>query len=249
MSASVTVPKMETIGVLGGMGPQATMDFEARIHRVAQQLVPQFVNRGYPQMVVVYHREPPMELAEDGSVKEPLIPHPKLLELAKSMGPLVDFIVIPCHTAHFFVRELEEASGRKVLSIVDVTIQEVQRRGFSRVGILAVGETLKHRLYQDRLDELRIFWEIIPDSLISTLDEAIYKVMEGGHPAVLCDPMLAAFEDLKKRGTVEAMILGCTELPLAPLPLAIMQEFFHDLVLINPSQLLAEAAVRYALEP
>src|SRR5262245_30993925 len=39
---------MKTIGVLGGLGPQATMDFEARVHRVAQRLIPPDKNCGYP---------------------------------------------------------------------------------------------------------------------------------------------------------------------------------------------------------
>ena len=49
---------MKTIGVLGGLGPQATMDFEERIHTVSQQLIPQHGNSGYPPMVVYYYRHP-----------------------------------------------------------------------------------------------------------------------------------------------------------------------------------------------
>ncbi len=45
---------MKTIGVLGGLGPQATMDFEARVHRAAQKLIPQLKNAGYPPMLVYY---------------------------------------------------------------------------------------------------------------------------------------------------------------------------------------------------
>ena len=57
---------MRTIGVLGGIGPQATMDFEARVHRVAQRLVPAHYNEGYPPMVTVFLRHPPV-LVEDGA--------------------------------------------------------------------------------------------------------------------------------------------------------------------------------------
>ena len=39
---------MKTIGVLGGIGPQATMDFEQRVHAVSQALIPQYANTGYP---------------------------------------------------------------------------------------------------------------------------------------------------------------------------------------------------------
>jgi aspartate/glutamate racemase len=55
---------LKTIGVLGGLGPQVTMDFEARVHRVAQRLIPPHGNGGYPPMVVYYDRHPPRDTAE-----------------------------------------------------------------------------------------------------------------------------------------------------------------------------------------
>ena len=66
----------KTIGVLGGIGPQATMDFEARVHFAAQRLVPQRENSGYPPMVVYYHRHPPILVNEDLSPRFPIRPDP-----------------------------------------------------------------------------------------------------------------------------------------------------------------------------
>src|SRR5262245_10165558 len=57
---------MKTIGVIGGIGPQATMDFETRVHRVAQRLVEPHYNSGYPPLVVYYHRRPPVIVGADG---------------------------------------------------------------------------------------------------------------------------------------------------------------------------------------
>ncbi|HSH79855.1 MAG TPA: hypothetical protein VLA19_15120 [Herpetosiphonaceae bacterium] len=93
---------MKTIGLAGGLGPQATMDFEARVHRVAQELVPQHGNEGYPPMVVVYFREPPVSLPSTAtfSPTDPAFPggpppaNPHLLDAAWGLGVLVDFLVI-----------------------------------------------------------------------------------------------------------------------------------------------------------
>src|SRR6266508_1758504 len=60
-----SITNMKRIGVLGGISPQATIDFEARVHRVCQQLVPQSWNRGYPPMVVWYHRRMPLRVDAD----------------------------------------------------------------------------------------------------------------------------------------------------------------------------------------
>ncbi|MCH8987145.1 aspartate/glutamate racemase family protein, partial [Patescibacteria group bacterium] len=150
MNQEKQIPDMKTMGVIGGLGPQATMDVVARLHKVSQKLIPQFVNRGYPPILVGYFRDAPMVLREDGSVPDELQPDPRLLELARTLGLHVDFLIIASNTPHFFVREIEEASGRKVLSIVDAVLEDVQRRRCSKVGVLAIGETLQHRLYQDR---------------------------------------------------------------------------------------------------
>ena len=77
---SVPVPVMRTIGILGGIGPQATMDFEARIHRVAQQFVGQHGNTGYPPMVTVYMRYAPVLVNSDALPVTPLVLDPRLLE-------------------------------------------------------------------------------------------------------------------------------------------------------------------------
>ena len=56
---------MKRMGVLGGISPQATIDFETRVHRCAQRLVPAHWNSGYPPMVSWYHRRPPVLLGDD----------------------------------------------------------------------------------------------------------------------------------------------------------------------------------------
>jgi hypothetical protein len=86
--------------VLGGISPQATIDFEARVHRVCQRLVPQSWNRGYPPMVVWYHRRMPLRVDADD---RPLVPReidPELVDAAAWLGRSVDFLVMPCNAAH-----------------------------------------------------------------------------------------------------------------------------------------------------
>ena len=93
---------MKTIGVLGGLGPQATMDFEARVHAVSQALIPQHFNSGYPPMVVYYHRYPPFVVDERGVHIQPVRPDPRLTEAMGKLGEMVDFIVITSNAPHLF---------------------------------------------------------------------------------------------------------------------------------------------------
>src|SRR5438093_1192590 len=104
--------RMKTIGVLGGLGPQATMDFEARVHAVSQALIPQHFNSGYPPMVVYYHRYPPFVVDEYGVPLPPLRPEEHLTQAIGKLGEMVDFIVIPSNAPHTFQGLIEEVSGR-----------------------------------------------------------------------------------------------------------------------------------------
>lgn len=233
---------MKTIGILGGLGPQATMDLERRIHKVSQQLIKQFVNRGYPPMIVHYFRDAPMMLDEKGEVPAVLEPHPGLLAAAAHLGQAVDFLIIASNTPHFFVQQIQEAAGKPVLSIVDVVIEEVKRRQPKKVGILAIGETLQHRLYQNPLDELGIAWETIPDEMSGRLDDSIYALMEGKTEGGLGNAVSDAVLHLRETKHTDVIIFGCTELPLL---YGSTVDYEGD---INPAALLAEAAVRHAIE-
>lgn len=109
---------MRRMGVLGGMSAQATMDVEARVHRVAQSLIPQDYTRGYPPMVVWYHRELPFSMGPDDRPVEPRRIDPRLFDAAKRLGPLVDFLVVPCNAAHAGLREIQDAARCPVLSMI-----------------------------------------------------------------------------------------------------------------------------------
>jgi hypothetical protein len=85
--------RMKTIGLLGGIGPLATMDIERRLHRVAQQRIPPHFNSGYPPLVVWYCRHAPILVDETGQAIKPITPDPRLLDVAAKLVPLCDFLI------------------------------------------------------------------------------------------------------------------------------------------------------------
>jgi aspartate racemase len=227
----------KTIGVLGGMGPQATMDLEARIHRVAQARMPSFANTGYPPMVVAYFRRVPFLLEPDGTPRIPFQPDPELIETARKLGPLVDFLVISSNAPHLFRKQLEQASGREVLSMIEVTLEEVSRRGWRRVGVVGMGLPA---VYTVPLESMGIPFEILGEEQRARLNGAIVKLMEGREDAAARAIAVESVSALRERG-VDGVILGCTEIPL------LMGELADAPGLLNPAALLAEAAVARAI--
>jgi aspartate racemase len=225
---------MKTIGALGGLGPQATMDFEARLHTASQRLVPQSANSGYPPLVVYYHRFVPWLETEPGSgvPADPIQPHPRLVEAAAKIGELADFVVITCNYLHLFQREIEEAAGCEVLSMIDLVLAEARRRGWQRVGVPGFREPTVYLNAMAGFDP-----EVIEGELRENLNAGILEVMEGRNAAAAAAAGEAMLTELRGRG-VDGIVLGCTEIPFLVGP-------SEDT--INPIELLAEAAVERAL--
>ncbi|HUS13951.1 MAG TPA: amino acid racemase [Chloroflexia bacterium] len=228
---------MKTIGVLGGISPQATMDFEARLHAVAQQLIPQEGNRGYPPLVVYYHRNAPVVIDEHSLPLFPIQPDPAFLDAARRLGTWADFLVITANAPHLLQPAIEEAAGKPVLSMVTLVLDAVRQRGWTRVGLLGLGEP---RVYQQPLEALGLAYEILPAAERAPLDQAIIALMEGRADAGTQAVARTAVASLRTRG-VDGVVLGCTEIPL------LLQDDAQAPDLINPIGLLAEAAVRRAL--
>ncbi len=226
---------MKTIGILGGISAQATMDFERRIHEVSQRVIPQRGNSGYPPMLVYYHRRPPV-LTKDGIAPAlSLQPDPDLLEAARWLGSKADFLVITANGAHVLQGELEQASGLKVLSMIEETLSEIKKRNWKKLGVLGFPD-LNVPVYTKPLSQLGLSYEVVDAELQAGLVADIVALMEGRTTNHAAENAVAAL----RQKAVDGIILGCTEIPL------LLGEKANQADLINPIALLAEAAVKFA---
>ncbi len=188
-------------------------------------------------MVVYYCRYSPFLLTDKGTAQIPIQLDARLLDAARRLGALADFLAIPCNSVHLLLGEIEQAAGCKVISMIEATLEEVRRRRWHRVGILGFGDPL---VYTRPLQDLGITCETINADARTELDAAIFRLMEGRDDASSVSLARAAVADLRNR-SVDGIILGCTEIPL------LLREFGDAVDLINPTQMLAEAAVQEAL--
>lgn len=220
-----------------GLGPQATIDFEQRFHRAAQKRLPQDFLSGYPPLIVYHCRHAPPVLRADGTPILPYRPDPRFLEAARRLGTWCDFLVITANSPHLFQAELESASGKPLLSMIELVMEEIGRRHWTRVGVLGMGDPI---VYTTRLDALGIAYETIGVALRSRMDQAIKAVMEGQDDSTSASVALQAVSELRARN-VDGIVLGCTEIPL------LLREQANSGDLLDPLDLLARGAVELAM--
>lgn len=187
--------------------------------------------------MVWYHRHPPAALDETGAFRMPPEPHPGLLEGARFLGRVADFLVVTSNGVHKMREALEEAAGRPILSMIDVTLAEVERRGWRRVGVLCMGGP---QVYAEPLEARGLGWASVPAGLQLPLNAAILRVMEGREDDVGVSSARAAVAAVRAEG-VDGLILGCTELPF------LLPEELDEPDVLDPGALLAGAAVRRAV--
>jgi aspartate racemase len=150
---------------------------------------------------------------------------------------MADFLLLPTNGVHRFQNEIENASGRKLLSMIDATTEEVKIRKWKTVGVLGL---MALEIYTRRLTEMGIGFETVSAELQKKIDKTIFRVMEGRDDESDRSVILQAISELRNK-KVDGIIPGCTEIPL------LLGKDMDSVDLVNPAQLLAEAAVKYAL--
>lgn len=226
------------LGVLGGMGPLATVDF---LQKLVATTPAQRDQEHVPTVVWNVPQIPDRQQAIASTGPSPL---PQLLEAIEQLNRVgTTLLVMPCNTVHHWIAQLQPASHAPFLHIVDATLEALQRTHhptqLKRVGLVATRGALRTRLYQDTLQQhgLEVLenTEAELDTLFMPGCYAIKRhALDEG--AALIE---AAAQALIDRGA-QHLILACTEVPLA-LTHAHSPLLQHS---TDPSQALADAVVQ-----
>jgi aspartate racemase len=176
-------------------------------------------------------------MTDDGVPVQPYQVDPSLLDAARRLGTWADFLVIVTNSVHLWHKEIAEAADRPVLNMIDLTLEEVCRRGWRTVGLLTYVEP---SVYRTPLEQRGITCELLPDELQRPINVAIPALSAGAAGTAERDAVRAGVDALRGRG-VDGIILGCTELPLLLGADAVAPD------LIDPVHYLVDAAVRFAI--
>jgi len=154
-----------------------------------------------------------------------------------------DFAIIPSNSPHYAIKDIQATSPIPVMSIVDITIAECQRRGFKKVGILGVGVTMSDGLYASPLREIGIEPVVLSVQKQKNVNDLIYNEIIKGKPTKETGNKMRVFiQELKNMGC-DAFIAGCTEIPVI-----ITNESDSPLPFVDTTRLLARKAFEEAIK-
>jgi len=225
----------QLIGILGGMGPEATLD----LYRHITSLTPASQDQDHFRILIYSNPKiPNRTLAIAAGGESPLSELLESARLLESAG--VSIIAMPCNAAHHYLEQMRAAVGIPILDMIAETCDTLRRRHpeTGTVGLLASDGSVRSKIYHHAL-ETRGIAILTPDKSEQTfIQSAIDEVKAGKHTEETRKKLLVVATRLISTGA-QAIILGCTELPL------VFDSDAFPYPSLNSTHILAEAAIRF----
>lgn len=227
----------KVIGMLGGMGPEATLTaFSHLLRNVAADC-------DQDHLHVIINNNPKAPDRTRAIVHGETSPVPWLIDGCRRLEKAgADFIVIPCVTAHYFLAEMKNATSLPILSILDVVVDAIQefRPPIKTIGLMATSGTLHSGIFQEKLAESGLRCLNCSDQIQDQVMEAIYIIKGTDQEAKRMKSrrvLQAAALGLIDNGA-EGIIAGCTEIPLGLTEADLPVPYFDSLKLLARSSIL-----------
>lgn len=199
---------MKTIGIIGGLGPMATVYYLELITRMAEA----DRDQAHPRVLLFSLPDIPDRTAYilGDSTDNPL---PIMTEAALALQrDGAQLLSIPCITAHFFYDALAEQLDIPILHLPRCVAQDVSAKGIRKVGLLATSGTIQSRVLEKEFAAAGVEVLVPDENRQALVMQIIYEQVKKGEP-VNWESFHIAASSLQERGA-EKLILGCTELPL-----------------------------------
>ena len=226
------------IGILGGMGTQAGLDFCSKLAKL---------NRGkadqkYPLFVLYNKSNIPdrkQNLKKYNKVLKSLVEGCKFLQKSKCK-----FISIPCNTAHYWYKDLKKKIKIPILNMPEIVYLNAKNnlKRNSKIGLLATEATIKTGVYSHYFNKK--FLLISPNTTLQqrSVNKSI-KLVKMGKTKEAERAIKPAVNYLIKK-KCKKIILGCTELPIAIFAYKSFKKAKLSKTFMDPNLILAEASMK-----
>jgi aspartate racemase len=229
----------KTIGILGGMGPEAGWDLFGRIIKATP------AQKDADHIRVIIDSNPKIPDRTKAILDNGPSPVKALIETGKNLERAgAHFILMPCMTAHYFIDAVQVQLTIPIINGFHLIRRYLETEGItlSRIAVIATSGSLRSSIYQRYLDENKL---IFPDEAIQEKEimdliygsEGIKAGYVSGQTLTRLNRLIARFEN---QGA-DAVIAGCTEIGL------VLKNHSMPLPVIDPLDLMAIEAVSLVL--
>jgi aspartate racemase len=218
-----------TLGVLGGMGPAATLEFLARL----QGYTPAQKDQDHIRVVAdINPKAPDRNIPGSGAGAA-------LAQMANGLRAAgAEVLAMPCNTAHAHADLIQRASGLPLVDMIDLGAEAAAQSGAARAGVLGSRGAL--RLYREYLAARAMGMVSLPPERQEAFMVTLYRIKAGEMGDDVARELVSHAEALRELGA-EVLIAGCTEVPL------VIDEEDVSLELVDPGDLLARRCVAVCL--
>jgi len=218
---------MKTIGILGGMGPEATAYTYMEMIRYCQTKYMARLDSDFPA-IVIYSLPLPDVVELKGMEEKTLKALEFGVEKLKAAG--ASFAFLACNSVEKFIPELRKRM--EILSIVEETLKEAKKFSLKRIGFLATETTIQSKCYQQKFKPEEI--ELILPEEQQLITAAIREILEGKKR----EPKEKILKAIKQFKEVDAIALACTDLPV------VINQEDSGLKILDTASIIAKAAIK-----
>ena len=230
--------KEKVIGILGGMGPEATAELFCRIIRATP------AQKDQDHLRVIVDNNPKIPDRTAAIIGGGVSPLPEMVKTARNLERAgADFIIMPCNTAHHYYENLRKSVGIPVLNMIELTARVINKRfpNVRTVGLIATTGTVKTKIYDQALERIGVKVISPHADLQDRVMKAIYDDIKAGSIMESRKIIVNVANHLAERGS-DMIICGCTEVSL------VLKSGDLPIPIIDPLQILSETAVATALD-
>lgn len=199
----------KTLAILGGMGPEASIDWYKKIISIIKKKYYAVQDYDYPEMYLFNLSLKDWDekgIRDEKSVRDQLV---RAIAKINLLDP--SYLIIACNTAHLYYQQIRNISRGHAVNMLTVCVDHIVEKGYKKVGVLCSKTTNDYRLYEECLEDKGI-------TCISTIDQEeitgiIMSVLNGECGMKHLLQLNNHISEMIDRGA-QKVILGCTELPV-----------------------------------
>jgi aspartate racemase len=224
------------VGVIGGLGPEATHDFFGKV------LTHSRAKSDQQHLHLIIENNPKIPNRNDAIAGTGPSSGPALAAMALNLENAgADFIVMACNTAHAFEGEIRSAISTPFVSIIREVVADVMRnhKGIRRVGLLAAQGCINSRVYHDAFHHENVEVVTLDEASQSEFMQVLYRIKAGERTTAIKNAMRGFAKQLVLQ-SVDVLVAGCTEVPL------VLDSQSSPLPLVDSTDVLAKRCVIYA---